>query len=117
MSEKKEDRGRRLTRRGGKKTRKQHLDHMHHQQQRERSRLLGVLRMKGVWGFNGFNMLMQKLAKSQSKQASHTLQASSLLPCHAPKHIFSQSLIARSFASRPLAAEHRAAACETPGSP
>lgn len=61
-------------------TRKQHLDHMHHQQQRERSRLLGAVRMKGVWGFN---MLTQKLAKSQSKQASHTQQGSPFLPFYA----------------------------------
>lgn len=37
--------------------------------------------------------------------------------CHAPEHIFSHSLIARSLASRPLAAEQRAPACETQGSP
>lgn len=37
--------------------------------------------------------------------------------CPAPEHIFSHSLIARSLASRPLAAEHRAPACETQGTP
>lgn len=44
---------------------------------------------------------------------------SPLIPaqCHAPKHIFSHSLIARLLASHPLTAEHWAAACETQGSP
>ena len=51
-------------------------------------------RMKRVWGFN---MLRQPLAKSQSKRASHTRQGTPFLPlapCHAPKHIFSHSLLA-----------------------
>lgn len=88
---------------GGKETRKQHLDHMHQQQQREHRRLLGASWIKGV---RVFNMLTQKLAKSQSKQASHTRQGSPFLPlipdlCHAPKHIFSHSLIACSLARFP----------------
>lgn len=74
---------------------------MHHQQQRERSALLGALRMKGV---GVLNMLIQKLAKSQSKHASHTRQESPFLPpysCSLPcfqTHIqsVSHSLLAHS---------------------